>query len=103
MEDADETGLLDVRTDLLPALARRRLPWVFVIVDESAGEAPHPKTWLDRTPAEQDPAVDLDHHGSGDLRVVPQDEVVIGTGFKLAALDDARHQLGAAFDAEVTR
>jgi hypothetical protein len=102
VKDADEPGLLDLCADLLPALARRRLPWALVIVDETTWKAPQPETGLDGAPAEQDPAIDLDHDCRGDLRVVPKDEVIVGTGLELATLDDTRHQLGAAFDAVVT-
>jgi hypothetical protein len=101
VKDADEPGLLDLRADLLPALARRSLPWALVIVDETTGKAPQSKTGLDGASAEQDPSIDLHHDCRGDLRVVPQDEVIVRAGLELATLDDTRHQLSSAKDAVV--
>jgi hypothetical protein len=103
VKDPDKPGLLDLCADLLPALARRCVPWALVIVDEAAGKAPEPETRLDGATAEQNSSIDLDHDCRADLWVVPQDEVVVWTCFVLATLDDPRHQLGAAFDAEVAR
>jgi len=38
--DADQTGQLDRRADLLETLAHRRSRWILIVVDESPGQAP---------------------------------------------------------------
>src|SRR5439155_18918782 len=97
--DADQAGQLNRGVDLLGALAGRRLPRVFVVVDEPARKAPQPAAWLDRATSEHHAAVDLDHDGGRDLRVVPQHEIVVGTCLDLATFNDAHHELGPAVHA----
>jgi len=77
VEDADQPGELDLRADLFKAFPRRRFPWVLVIVDKAARQAPQPSARLDRPAAEHDAAVDLDHHRGRDLRVVEPDPPLI--------------------------
>jgi hypothetical protein len=97
--DPEKPDQLDRRTDLFPAFARRRPPWVLVIVDESSGQAPPAQAGLDRATTQHHAAVDLDHHRGRDLGVVPEDEVVLGTGLDVPTLDDAGHELGPAVQA----
>jgi hypothetical protein len=99
--DADEPGQLDGRADLLHAFARSRLPRALVIVYESARKAPEAEARLDRAATQQDAAVDLDHHRRRDLGVVPEHEVVLGTGFDIPPLDDACHKPSPALQAVV--
>jgi len=100
--NAQQSGQLDLRADFFEAFPRRGVRRVFVVIDETAGQAPQAVARLDRTSSQYDTAVDLHDHGGCDLGVTPQDEAVIGTGFQLATVDDTRHQSGAAVDTEVT-
>jgi hypothetical protein len=99
--DPDEARHLDPSADLFHAFARRRVPRILVVVDESTGKAPLAATRLDRPSAQEDSALDLDHHSGRYLGVVPKHEVVVGTSLDLPALDDARNELGATVDAVV--
>jgi len=99
--DPDEACHLDPCADLFEAFTSRRVPRVLIVVDESARKAPQAEARFDRPAAKEYPSVDLDHHRGRYLGVVPQNEVVVGTGLDLAAFDHARHELGAAIDAVV--
>jgi len=99
--DAQQLQQLDARADLLQALADRRPCRVLVVVDEAAGQAPLAVARLDRSPAEDDSTLRLDHDGGGDLRVSPEHEVVVGTRLELAALDDAQDERPPAPEAEM--
>ncbi len=103
MIHADEACLLDVNGNFFEAFTGGRIPGILVVVDESAGQAPQASARFDSSAAQQNSAFDLDHHRRGDFGVVPQDEVVIGTGLDFAAFDSARHELGAAVDAVVAQ
>jgi len=92
---------LDRGTDLFEALTSRCGRRILVVVDKAARQAPLAVARLDGAPAEHHTAVVLDDHRGGDLRVAPEDEVVVGTGLELAALDDPHDQGRAAVDAEV--
>jgi hypothetical protein len=98
---ADEADLLDGRADFFHAFAGCRIPRILVVVDEPAGKAPLPVARLNRAAAEKYPAVDIDHNRCGNLRVMPQHEIVVGARLDLAAFDHTRYQLGAAIDAVV--
>jgi hypothetical protein len=78
--DADEPSDLDRCADLLQALAPGGVGGVLVVVDESSRQTPQAVARLDGPPAEDDAAVRLDDDRRGDLRVPPQDEVVVGAG-----------------------
>jgi len=97
-----QPGQLDLGVDFFEAFPRRGVRRVFVVIDETAGQAPQAVARLDRTSSKHDTTVDLHDHGGCDLGVTPQDEAVVGTGFDLATVDDSRHQRGAAVDTEVT-
>jgi hypothetical protein len=99
--DTDQACHFDMSGDLLQAFASRRVPRIFVVVDEAAGKAPQTTARFDRAPSQDDAAVYLDHHRRGDLGIVPKHEVVVDARFYFAAFDHARHQLGAAIDAVV--
>jgi len=99
---AEQPGELDLRADLLEALPDGGIRRILVVVDETTGQAPEAVARLDRPSPQDDAATDLDDHGGCHLRVTPQDEAVVWAGFELAAVDHARHQSGAAVDAEVT-
>jgi len=92
---------LDMRTDLLKALANGGIFWIFVVVDKTAWQAPEAVARLDGTTAEDD-ATGVVHDDRGrHLGVSPQHEVVVGTGLELAGFDHPRDQGGTALDAEV--
>jgi hypothetical protein len=99
--DAQQLQQLDAGADLLQALADRCHCRVLVVVDEAAGQAPLAVARLDRSPAEDDATLRLDHHGGGDLRVSPEHEVVVGTRLELATFDDPRDERPSAPEAEV--
>jgi hypothetical protein len=99
--DADQRGELDRHVDLLTAFAHRRDRWILVVVDESAGQAPEAVAGLDRPATQDDSALGFHDHGGRNLRVVPQDEAVAWAGLHVTTFDDARHERGAAVDAEV--
>jgi hypothetical protein len=98
---AEQRRELDLGIDLLATLADRRAGGVFVVVYEPAGQAPEPIPGFDGAPPEHDAAVRLDHHRGRDLRVAPQDEVVVGTCLELTSLDRPRNQRSTAVEAEV--
>jgi hypothetical protein len=98
---ADEACHFDMSANFFEAFASRRIPRTLVVVDESAGQAPQAAARFDRTTPQQNSAIDLDHHRRRDFGVVPQHEVVVGTGLDFAAFDHSRHKLGAAVDAVV--
>jgi hypothetical protein len=98
---AEQLGDLDPGADLFAALADRRVARVLVVVDEPARQAPQAASRLDGTPAEQNTTTNLDDDRGHHLGVVPQHEVVVGTGLEGAALDDAGHELRSTFDAVV--
>jgi hypothetical protein len=60
--DANQSGHLDTRADLLHALARSGLSGGFVVIDESAGQAPQAVARLNRTTAQDNPAGAFDDH-----------------------------------------
>jgi len=88
--------------DLLATFPHRRRRRVFVVIDESARQAPQSVSRFDRTPAKNDSAIGFDHHRGRHLRVAPEHEVVVRTGLDLASFDDLDDELRAAVDAEVT-
>jgi hypothetical protein len=98
---ADQGGHIDDRTDLLHTLPDRGRRRVFVMVHEAAGQAPQAEAGLDRSTAENDPPFHLDDHGGRDLRIAPQDEVVIRTRFQLTTFDHPGYERRAAPDAVV--
>lgn len=98
----EQLGQLNLRADLLEALTRGGVRRIFVIVDETAGQTPEAVARLDRPPPEDDSAFHLHDHCGRHLRVTPQYEAVVGARLELPTVDHARHQLGAAIDAEVT-
>jgi hypothetical protein len=100
--DPDQPGHLHRSADLLHAFARRRLPWVLVIVDESARKAPQAAARFNGAATQHDATVDLDYHCCRDLGVMPEDEVVLRTCLDLSPLDDTDRELGAAEHAVVT-
>jgi len=99
--NAQQLQQLHVRADLLQALADRCPRRVLVVVDEAAGQAPLAVARLDRSPAEDDATLRLDHDGGGDLWVSPEHEVVVGTRLDLAALDDPQDERPPAPEAEM--
>jgi hypothetical protein len=98
---AEKAGELDAGVDLLAAFAYRCARRVFVVVDESTGEAPQAVAGLDAPPAQHDSAVALDDDRGRHLRITPQDEIVVGACLDLVALDDLDDERRAAIDAEV--
>jgi hypothetical protein len=99
--DADQARDLDAGADLLSAFALGGIERALIVVDEPARQAPQTEAGLDPPAAKQNAARRLHDHRGHDLRVMPQDEVVVRTGFVHTALDLARHEHGAAVDAEV--
>jgi len=99
---AEQLEELHGRADLLATFPHRRRRRVFVVVHESARQAPQAVARLDRAPAKDDSAFGFDHHRRRHLGVAPEHEVVVGTGLDLATFDDLDDQLRAAVDAEVT-
>jgi hypothetical protein len=85
---ADQGGQFHGRADFLHALAYRRISRMLVMVDEATGKTPQTVAGLDRATAEDYASVDLDDDRRCDLRVAPQDEVVIRASLQLAAFDD---------------
>ena len=102
MVHAQELDELDLGANLLPALSHRGHGWVLVVVHEAPGKAPQAAARLDRPPAEDNATVGLDDHRGRDLRVAPQDEVVVRACLQLPAFDDPGHERRAALDAEVS-
>jgi hypothetical protein len=98
---AEQRCELDLGVDLLHAFAHRGGGGRFVVVDESAREAPKSVARLDAAPAKHDSSVDLDHDGGRHLGVAPENVTVVGTRFELAAFDDLHHERSAAVGAEM--
>jgi hypothetical protein len=96
---AEQLGQLDSGADLLAALPDRGAGGILIVIDEAAGQAPVAVTGLDRSPAEDDPAVGFDHHSGRHLGVAPEDEVVVRARLELAAFDDAEDERRPALDA----
>jgi hypothetical protein len=99
--DADQTGDVHGGADLLTAFAHSRVERALVVIDEPARQAPQPAAGLDPAPPEQDSSRSLHDDSGHHLRVVPEDEVVVGARLVHPALDLARHELRSAVDAEV--
>jgi hypothetical protein len=99
--DVEKRVDLDTRADLLATFTRDRVGGALIVIHESARQAPQTIPGLDAAPSQHDAARRGDDHRSGNLRVAPEDEVVMGTGFELAALQHLDHQRRAAVDAEV--
>jgi hypothetical protein len=100
---AQQLGQLDAGPDLLAALPDRSAGGILIVIDEAAGQAPVAVTGLDRSPAEDDPAIGFDHHGGRHLGVAPEDEVVVRACLELAAFDDAEDERRPALDAVVNQ
>jgi hypothetical protein len=83
----DQPGELDRRCDLLTTLAYGRDRWILVIVHETTGQAPQAVAGFDRPPPQNNSALRFHDHGGRHLRVVPQDEAVVGAGLNLATFD----------------
>jgi hypothetical protein len=99
---ADKADQLDLRTNLFHAFASCGVPWVLVVIDESPGQAPEAEARLNCAATQQHAAIDLDHDCGRDLRVMPQNEVVIWTGLDLAPFDDSHSELAATKNAVVS-
>jgi hypothetical protein len=101
--DAQELAQLNPGADLLEALAHGRVGGVLVVVDEAAGQTPVTVAGLDGPPAEDYAPLGVDDDGGCNLRVAPQDEVIVLACLDLVAFYDPRRKRPTAFQAKMTQ
>lgn len=89
----------DAGTDLFAALACDGVRRAFIVVDKSTRQAPEPVAWLDSASSQDNAPVCLDDDCGGDLRVVPQDKVIVRARVQLATFDQLDDERRAALDA----